>query len=268
MTAAPRPLITLLTDFGARDAYVASMKGVILSLNPAVTLVDLSHEVDPQDVRAGALILAEAAAYFPPGAIHLAVVDPGVGSRRRALAARCRGHYWVGPDNGLFHLIFRRAADLAVVSLTNPAYFRPRVAATFHGRDIFAPVAAHLSLGVDLAAFGPRVTDPVALNFPDPVFTPAAIKGEIIRVDRFGNLVSNVPAADLTAWLGRDRLHLRVGSLLFQGLSQTYTDAAPGEFLALTGSHGFLEIACAQGDAARRLQAAVGLPLEIRKTPA
>jgi S-adenosylmethionine hydrolase len=130
LTAAVRPLITLLTDFGTRDIYVASLKGVILSLNPEVNLVDLSHEVPPQDIRAGAFMLAAAAASFPPGAIHLAVVDPGVGSRRRALAARCRGHYWVGPDNGLFHLIFRHAPDLAVVSLENPAYFRPRVSAT------------------------------------------------------------------------------------------------------------------------------------------
>jgi S-adenosylmethionine hydrolase len=265
--AAPRPLITLLTDFGTRDAYVASLKGVILGLNPEAVLVDLSHEVPPQDVRTGAFILAEAAAYFPPGAIHLAVVDPGVGSRRRALAARCRGQFWVGPDNGLFHLIFSRAAALTIVSLENPAYFRPQVSAIFHGRDIFAPVAAHLSLGVDLDNFGPRITDPVSLGFPEPGFAPGAIKGEIVYVDRFGNLVSNVPAADLTSWLEEDRLHLRVGSFQFQGLARTYTDVAPGEFLALEGSHGFLEIACAMDNAARRLEAGVGLAVEIRKSP-
>jgi S-adenosylmethionine hydrolase len=139
------------------------------------------------------------------------------------------------------------------------------VAPTFHGRDIFAPVAAHLSLGVDLDRFGPRITDPVSLNFPEPGFGPEAIKGEIIAVDRFGNLVSNVLAADLTAWLGQARLHLRLGSLKVQGLARNYTDAAPGEFLALEGSHGFLEIACAMDNAARRLQAGVGLAVEIRK---
>jgi len=267
VTAALRPLITLLTDFGARDAYVASLKGVILSLNPAANLVDLSHEVPPQDVKAGALILSAAAPYFPPGAIHLAVVDPGVGGQRRALAARCREQFWVGPDNGVFHLIFSRAPALTLVSLENPAYFRPRVSATFHGRDIFAPVAAHLSLGVDLDRFGPRITDPVSLNFPEPGFEPEAIRGEIISVDRFGNLVSNVPAADLTAWLGQARLHLRVGPLRLQGLARTYTDVAPGEFLALEGSHGFLEIACALDNAARRLQAGVGLAVEIRQAP-
>jgi S-adenosylmethionine hydrolase len=263
--APTRPLITLLTDFGARDAYVASLKGVILGLNPAANLVDLSHEVPPQNVRAGALILAAAAPYFPPGTIHLAVVDPGVGSPRRALAAHCQEQFWVGPDNGLFHLIFRRAPVLTLVSLKNPAYFRPQVSATFHGRDIFAPVAAHLSLGVDLDRFGPRITDPVSLDFPEPEFAPEAIRGEIISVDRFGNLVSNVPAADLTAWLGQARLHLRLASLQLQGLARTYTDAAPGEFLALEGSHGLLEIACAMDNAARRLQAGVGLAVEIRK---
>jgi S-adenosylmethionine hydrolase len=263
----PRPLITLLTDFGRGDAYVASMKGVILSLNPAAMLVDLSHEVPPQDIRAGAFILAEAAAYFPPGTIHLAVVDPGVGSGRRALAARCQGHYWVGPDNGLFHLSFSRASELTVVSLENPQYFRPQVSATFHGRDIFAPVAAHLSLGVDLERFGPRITDPVSLGFPEPVFTREAIKGEIIYVDRFGNLVSNVGAGELTAWSGGRTLSLRAGSLNLRGLARTYTDAAPGEFLALTGSHGFLEIACARDSAARKLKAGVGLKVEMRKAP-
>ena len=268
MTATPRPLITLLTDFGARDAYVASMKGVILSLNPHAVLVDLSHEVPPQDIRAGAFMLAEAAAYFPPGAIHLAVVDPGVGSRRRALAARCRGHYWVGPDNGLFHLIFSRAPDLAMVSLENPAYFRPRVSATFHGRDIFAPVAAHLSLGVDLDDFGPRLYDAVSLAFPEPIFGPEAIQGEIISVDRFGNLVSNIGAGDLTSWSGDRDVRLKAGSLTIEGLARTYADAAPGEFLALAGSHGFVEIACALDNAARRLQAGVGLAVSIRPAPA
>jgi S-adenosylmethionine hydrolase len=261
----PRPLITLLTDFGTRDAYVASLKGVILSLNPEANLVDLSHEVPPQDIRAGALILAAAAPFFPPGTIHLAVVDPGVGGGRRALAARGRDGYWVGPDNGLFHFIFGQAPDLALVSLENPAFFRPQVSATFHGRDIFAPVAAHLSLGVDLDRFGPRITDPVVLDLPQPVFAPTVIQGEIISVDRFGNLISNLRLAQLTAWLGQATMRLQAGPLTLTGLARTYAQAAPGEFLALEGGHGFLEIACAQDSAARRLKAGVGLAVEIRK---
>jgi S-adenosylmethionine hydrolase len=261
----PRPLITLLTDFGTRDAYVASLKGVILSLNPEANLVDLSHEVPPQDIRAGALILAAASPFFPPGAIHLAVVDPGVGGGRRALAARCRGCYWVGPDNGLFHFIFDQAPDLALVSLENSAYFRPQVSATFHGRDIFAPVAAHLSLGVLLDRFGPRITDPVLLNLPQPVITPTIINGEIISVDRFGNLISNLRFAEVADRLKEAGMHLKAGPLTLTGLARTYADVAPGEFLALEGSHGFLEIACALDNAARRLGAGVGLKVEIRK---
>jgi S-adenosyl-L-methionine hydrolase (adenosine-forming) len=260
-----RPVITLLSDFGTRDIYVASMKGVILSLNPQALLVDLSHEVPPQDVRAGALNLEAGAPYFPPGTIHLAVVDPGVGSGRRALAAHCRGHFWVGPDNGLFHLIFRQASPLSIVSLENPVYFRPQVSATFHGRDIFAPVAAHLSLGVDLSRFGPRITDPVALDWPEPVFGRETMRGQIIYVDQFGNLISNIRAAELSAWLAGQSASLQVGPVAIPGLARTYTDVAPGKFLALVGSHGWLEIACAMDNAARRLNAAVGLALEIHK---
>ncbi len=263
---APRPLITLLSDFGTRDAYVASMKGVMLSLNPAAELVDLTHAVSPQDIRTGAFILAEAAAYFPPGTIHLAVVDPGVGGARRALAAACRGHFWVGPDNGLFHFAFAQAPVLEIVSLENPAYFRPQVSATFHGRDIFAPVAAHLSLGVDLHRLGPKITDPVSLSFPGPEFSPDAIRGEIIYVDGFGNLISNVRAPDLTSWLGGRNFSLQAGTLHLKGLAHSYADVAPGEFLALTDSLGLVEIACARDNAARRLNAGVGLPVEIRKT--
>ena len=258
-------IITLLTDFGTKDAYVAAMKGVILGVNPQAVLVDLSHEVPPQDLLAGALILAGAAPYFPPGAIHLAVVDPGVGSRRRGLAAKARGQFWVGPDNGLFHLIFTPGTEPTIVSLENPAFFRPKVSATFHGRDIFAPVAAHLSLGVDLSRFGPIINDPIPLAVPTPRFTPKTVQGEVIYVDRFGNLVTNLTAIALEAWLGGKDLRLKVGPLTIWGLARTYAEKAPGEFLALIGSHGFLEIACALDSAARRLGTGVGLPWEIFK---
>lgn len=258
-------IITLLTDFGDRDIYVASMKGVILGLNPQAVLVDLSHEVAPQDVRAGAFLLAAAAPYFPQGAIHLAVVDPGVGSQRRALAARCKGRFWVGPDNGLFSLAWAGAPDLQAVSLENPVYFRPEVSATFHGRDIFAPVAAHLSLGVELHRLGPPLPDPVSLPYPAPVFAGETARGEIIYVDHFGNLVSNIKADTLRHWLGGHAGRIRVGNVILPGLSHTYQDAAPGQFLALEGSHGFLEIACNRDHAARRLAAGMGLPVKIRR---
>jgi S-adenosylmethionine hydrolase len=262
----PKAIITLLSDFGVRDEYVACLKGVILGLNPRVVLVDLSHEVPPQHIRSGAFLLAAAAPYFPPGTIHLAVVDPGVGTGRRALAARGRGQLWVGPDNGLFHLVFfGQTTDLEVVSLENPAYFLPQVSATFHGRDLFAPVAAHLSLGVDLRRLGPVITDPVRLPWPEPVLSPEVLRGEIIHVDRFGNLVSNIPAALFRTWRQGEDFRLRAGPLVLTRLRSTYGEAAPGEMLALAGSHGYVEIACAGGGAAARLKAGLGLPVEIRR---
>lgn len=267
MTARPgsRALITLLTDFGPKDEYAACLKGVILGINPAVTLVDLTHEVPPQDIRVGAFILAAAAPFFPPGTIHLAVVDPGVGTGRRGLAARARGQFWVGPDNGLFHLIFSGQTDFDMVCLENTAYFLPQVSATFHGRDIFAPVAAHLSLGVALERLGSALTDPVRLPWPEPVFATDLVLGEIIQIDAFGNLVSNIEADSLLSWLAGKRFRLRVGSVTLTGLHHTYGEAAPGELLALVGSRGYLEIACARGNAARQLHGKVGLPLEIRR---
>jgi S-adenosylmethionine hydrolase len=265
LTAAPlRPLIALLTDFGTRDAYAASLKGVIRCLNPEAELVDLTHEIPPQDIGAGAFVLATTAPYFPPGTIFLAVVDPGVGGSRRALAARSRGQFWVGPDNGLFTPVFGEP-EVAIVSLENPAYFRPQVSATFHGRDIFAPVAAHLSLGVDLERFGPPLTDPVVLAWPAPVFAPVAVQGEIIYVDRFGNLVTNLEGAALLAWLAGGEFLLKAGPLALDRLARTYAGGRPGELLALVGSHGYLEIACNGDSAAARLGAGVGLRVEIVK---
>jgi S-adenosylmethionine hydrolase len=261
-----RPIITLLTDFGTKDPYVAVMKGVLLSLQPDATLVDLAHEVPPQDIVAGAFILAEARPYFPPGTIHLAVVDPGVGTQRRALAAKALGCYWVGPDNGLFHLIFQESDAVDIVSLENPRYFRKAVSPTFQGRDIFAPVAAHLSLGTPLNAFGPAITDPAILPWPEPIFAPEAVRGEIVHVDGFGNLLSNIKGSDLMTWQEEKSYLVILGSLTLEGLSRTYGDVQSGQFLALIGSHGYLEIACAQGNAAKRLGVGRGRSLSVVRT--
>jgi S-adenosylmethionine hydrolase len=258
-----RHIITLLSDFGNQDPYVAAMKGVILSLNPEAVLVDLTHEVPPQDIIAGSFLLSEATPYFPPGTIHLAVVDPGVGTPRRALAFRDQEQFWVGPDNGIFHLVFRDSPPQDLVSLENSEYFRGSVSRTFQGRDIFAPVAAHLSLGTPLHAFGPPVTDLVALPWPEPSFTPEAVRGEIVYVDGFGNLVTNIKGSELVPWLGEKSHVVILGSLTVKGLSRTYGDVARGEFLALVGSHGYLEIACAQGNAAKRLGMGKGRSLSV-----
>jgi S-adenosylmethionine hydrolase len=263
MTMTTRHIITLLTDFGNQDPYVAAMKGVILSLNPDAVLVDLTHEVPPQDIIAGAFLLSEATPYFPPGTIHVAVVDPGVGTPRRALAAWAREQFWVGPDNGIFHLAFHKSPALDLVSLENSEYFRGSVSRTFQGRDIFAPVAAHLSLGTPLDAFGPSLTDPIALPWPEPSFTPEAVRGEIVYVDGFGNLVSNIKGSDLMAWLGEKPHVVILGSLTLKTLFHTYGEVAAGEFLSLVGSHGYLEIACAQGNASRRLGVGKGRSLSV-----
>ncbi len=270
-----RPIITLLTDFGTRDHYVATLKGVILGLNPEAILVDLSHEVPPQDITAGAFVLAEAAPYFPPGTIHLAVVDPGVGTSRRGLAARCRDQYWVGPDNGLFHFVFAnqlqhasetglQGPECTIVSLEAPAFFRQQISATFHGRDVFAPVAAHLSLGVELGQLGPILRTPVPLPIPDPTFTPEVARGQVIYIDRFGNLITNLATEQVETWLGGSRsFRLHAGGVVLRRLSPTYAEVGPGEPLALMGSHGYLEIAVNQGNAAKELKAKVGLPVAI-----
>lgn len=260
----PSPIITLLTDFGLEDGYVGIMKGVILSLNPAVRLVDLSHEVPPQDIVSGALVLQSAWRYFPPGTIHLAVVDPGVGSGRRAMAAAWGEHFLVGPDNGLFSLVFAEQTPLSMVCLENPRYFLPEVSATFHGRDIFAPVAAHLSRGVTLSSLGPGLFDPVRLVLPVPRFGAAAVAGEIIASDHFGNLISNIPWGKLHSWLRGRPASLRVRGQVIPHLVTTYNDASAGSLLALGGSHGYLEIACRQGSAAQVLGAGVGEEVGLR----
>ncbi|MFP3867942.1 MAG: S-adenosyl-l-methionine hydroxide adenosyltransferase family protein [Desulfobacteraceae bacterium] len=258
-----RRLITLLTDFGGQDGYVGIMKGVILGINPQVTLVDLGHDLPPQDVLGAALVLQAAHPYFPPQTIHLAVVDPGVGTDRRALVLRVRNQFWVGPDNGLFHLIIEGQTDFQAVALENDGYFLPKVSATFQGRDIFAPVAAHLSTGVPLSSLGPRLTDIRPLLLPAPAFSPQRIRGEVIYVDHFGNLVSNIRYSDLGAWRQERPVYLQVGHTRITGLAATYGQALPGELIALEGSHGYLEIACAQGNASQVLGGGRQLPLEV-----
>lgn len=256
-------LITLLTDFGLADNYVGVLKGVIWGRNPAALLVDLCHQVPPQDLTAAAFLLETSWAYFPPGTIHLAVVDPGVGTSRRLLAAQAGGHYFLGPDNGLFSWVFLHQPPELVVSLENPRYWLPRPSHTFHGRDILAPVAAHLSLGTPLADLGPAVTEWRRLPRPQPCWEEERVLGEVIYVDHFGNLVSNIEATSLQKWRRGRPLQIRLGDQVISHLGDTYMAVPPGQALALSGSHGYLEIAVNQGRAAQRLAADKGTPLVI-----
>jgi S-adenosylmethionine hydrolase len=247
-------VITLTTDFGLADGYVGIMKGVILTLVPGAQLVDLSHEIAPQDIRRAALILAQAAPYFPSGTVHLAVVDPGVGGERRPIIVQTARAFFVGPDNGLFTAALGLPGARAFVA-NQPQFWRAPVSHTFHGRDVFAPLAAHLARGVAPETVGAAIADAVRLSLPAPVRLPdGSIAGEIAYADRFGNLVSNIPGA----WLAGRQWRCQVAGRTIQGPVATYAAAAPGALLTLVNSGGTLEIAVREGSAERALNAHAG----------
>ncbi|MBN9119482.1 MAG: SAM-dependent chlorinase/fluorinase [Planctomycetes bacterium] len=258
------PVITLTTDFGRASPYVAVMKGVILSVNPAARVLDLTHEIRPQNVRHASYFLGTAVPYFPPGTIHVCVVDPGVGSERAALYADTPEQRLVGPDNGVFTEVFRKLGRRAAGALTVPRFWRtPHPSDTFHGRDIFAPVAAHLSLGTGHLEIAPVNITPVELPTRSAVTFGKKWNGEVLFVDDFGNLITNVPACKLKA------LPLRVtlgGSALGAvRWVRTYSEAAPGELVCLFSSDGYFELAEVNGDAARRLSAHPGDAVELEQ---
>jgi S-adenosylmethionine hydrolase len=264
------PVVALLTDFGSQDHYVGSLKGAILSVCRDATLVDLAHELPVHDVAAGAFALAASWRDFPEGTIFLAVVDPGVGTARRALALQADGRLFVGPDNGILSLVIEDAEDdVAVREITNAGMMRPEVSATFHARDVFGPVAGHLATGVPLAEVGPVVTDPVRLAaLPARSGGIADWGAQVLHVDRFGNLITNLGRRDLDAILqtvGNDRNGLVVvlGSHVLP-LAVTYADVAEGEACALLGSSGRLEISVNRGSAAQELGAGSGSSLRLR----
>jgi S-adenosylmethionine hydrolase len=262
-------IITLTTDFGTSDSYVGTMKGIILSIAPAVTLVDITHEIAPQDIRQAAYVLHAAAPYFPPGTIHLAVVDPGVGSQRHALVVRTSRGFLVGPDNGLFTLFLAEEPDAGCYSITNPAFMLPHVSATFHGRDVFAPAAAHLArrLGLQsgqwgLEEFGSRVSDVVTFAIPKPAQQPdGSWLGHVLYADHFGNLVTSF-MGDVLARIGRAEIW--AGQRRVAGIKRTYAEAMPGDLIALVGSSGHLEISVVNGNAAQSLGLGPDSPLTLR----
>lgn len=253
-------LVTLLTDFGLTDSYVGQLKGALLAVAPNALLVDLTHAVPPQDIRSGAFHLWAAVPVFPPGTIHLAVVDPGVGSRRRAIAARARrGDVFVGPDNGLLGPAIDRLGGLvAAVELREPRFWRTEISGTFHGRDVFAPVAAHLSGGVALEALGPKL--PMldrSIVFPEPSRRGRVLTGEVLHVDTYGNLITNLPASVLPPGF-----EVRVGNRRIKRAT-SYAAVEAGALLAVVGSSALLEISVRDGDARRVLRARVGTRVTI-----
>lgn len=248
MNRSVAPRITLLTDFGTADGYVAAMRGVIASIAPEASIEDATHDIAPGDLGAAAWALGNYWRFHPPGTIHLVVVDPGVGSERRALAARVDDHFLVAPDNGVLTRPLLEGSRAEVVAIENPVFRRDVVSPTFHGRDLFAPAAAHLACGVPLTELGPPVTDALQLPALLPTREQGSIRGRVVHIDRFGNLITNIPAD----WLVPGA-HVRVGSNDIGPLRHTYADVATGRALALIGSAGYLEISVRDGSAASRL---------------
>jgi len=277
-----RPLVTITTDFGVADGYVGTMKGVILSIAPDAHLVDISHQVAPQNVRQAAYVLYTASPFFPSHTVHLVVVDPGVGSARRPIALRTPAGIFVGPDNGVFSYVMASEPVEAVVELADPRYRLSQVSHTFHGRDVFSPAAAHLAAGVPITDFGPPVSDPVTFPLPRLEVAAGSITGEVLHADHFGNCVTSI---GLLGWNG-DELLLEPafgearggGQVRFEaaeplvtaagqeiaGVHRTYAEVEPGEPLALVGSGRHLEIAVREGSAARKLGLRPGDPVVLR----
>jgi S-adenosylmethionine hydrolase len=260
------PVIALLTDFGTRDHYVACMKGVILQINPKAIIVDITHEIKPQDILHGAFVLRQSVPWFPAKTIFVAVVDPTVGTNRRVLAARYNDRYVLAPDNGLLTFLHRDATLQTIRSVENHQYFAAQVSRTFHGRDIFAPVAAHLSKGVSLDHLGPVVDRMEVLNLNRcHVHPDGTIDGEVVLIDHFGNLITNIGVTDLSAAnTRRHHLQVTVGQRVIGPLHVSYADVPSGQAVALLGSSQVLEIGINGGDAAKTLGIARGEPVLLR----
>lgn len=257
-------IITITTDFGEKDGFVGTMKGVIWGIAPDAQIADITHEVPPQDILTGAIALWRAAPFFPAGTVHIAVVDPGVGTARRPMAAQIGDQYFVGPDNGLFTPMIVDAEKAGrknvFVHLDNPKYWLQNVSHTFHGRDIFAPVAAHLANGVPLSDLGARFADPVELDMPHPERIETGWRAHISVIDIFGNLTTDLPASMLET---REGLRIRIAGREIDGLVDSYGHRQPGDLVALVDSENYVEVAIVNGNAAKTLGVKLGDPVEV-----
>jgi len=262
-----RPVIALLSDFGTRDHYAGTMKGVMIGICPDITLVDITHGITPHDVLEGALQLAATYRYFPSGTIFLAVVDPGVGSARRGLAAEAGDYRFVAPDNGLLTAVFHDLPPKRVVELTERRYARPTVSRTFEGRDRFAPAAAWLAKGIQLSALGRAVTSFHQLDLPQPTADETRLTGIVVHVDRFGNLVTNIDRRAFEAFAGTRPVTLTVGGHAVAGVVATYADIRADEICGLFGSTDHLEFAANGGSAAIAMAVTRGAVVEVARQP-
>ena len=259
-----RPVVALLTDFGTRDHYAGTLKGVMLGICPDATLVDIGHDVAAHDVLGGALELAACYRYFPRGTVFLVVVDPGVGSSRRGIAADIGDYKFVAPDNGVLSAVFREATPKKVVELTERKYALPTVSRTFEGRDRFAPAAAYLAKGIALVSLGKRITDYHTLDLPAVAAVNGELRGEVVRVDRFGNLITNIDRRAFEQFVEQRPIAIDIGGREIPRIVATYAEAPPGELCALFGSTDHLEVAINAGDAAAALALGRGAAATVR----
>jgi S-adenosylmethionine hydrolase len=258
----PKRIITLTTDFGTADHFAGTMKGVILSICPTAQIVDITHEVQPFEIPDGAFTIAQAYSYFPKKTIHVVVVDPGVGSTRRPLLAETAGHYFIAPDNGVLSMVLEHD-KASVRHITNERFFLHPLSRTFHGRDVFAPVAAHLASGIPPARFGKRLDDYLRLDFNKPAHTGKNIwTGAVLKVDRFGNLSTNLHIDEFPGIKTR-AFKLAVGVQTISRLALTFTECEPGEIFVIVGSSGYLEVASNQSSAAKTLGCGAGSPVQL-----
>ncbi|MBX7237121.1 MAG: SAM-dependent chlorinase/fluorinase [Caldilineales bacterium] len=260
----PAPLITLTTDFGLDDGYAGAMKGVILGILPWAQIVDISHAIAPQAILDAGYVLATAAPYFPRGTVHVVVVDPGVGTERRPLAVFTDRAVYIGPDNGVFSRVYGDENVQGIHQLANPAYRLPQISNTFHGRDLFAPAAAHIAAGIPPHSLGPEVDDPVRLAIPQPQrLADGSLLGEVIYVDRFGNLITNVPVA----WLeGRAEWRFEIGGVGIDGFHNTYGRVEVNQAVVLGGSEGLIEVAVRNNHAGAVLGLGTGARFSAQST--
>ncbi|MBW1741049.1 MAG: SAM-dependent chlorinase/fluorinase [Deltaproteobacteria bacterium] len=264
------PVITLLTDFGLQDEYVGVMKGVILSINPRVHLIDITHNINRHDVRQAALTVNASFRYFPKGSIHVVVVDPGVGGKRKVICLEQEGHFFVAPDNGVLTMVIQHGKAKKICAITNRKYFLKPVSDTFHGRDIFAPAAAYLSKGVDMLCLGQPVAleDVTKLDVPAPfVSAKDELVGTIISIDHFGNLITNINQATLESFKGQEtskKIVIKLGSSKIQGVSKSYDSVKIGSPVAIFGSRNLLEISLNQGNASNCFKARIGQTIKVK----
>jgi S-adenosylmethionine hydrolase len=254
-------LITLTSDFGLKDPYVAEMKGAILTINPNATIVDITHDVEKFCIRMGAFMLASAAPYFPKGTVHLAVIDPGVGTERHGILIQTKNGFFLGPDNGVLVLAAQHQGIEHIYHLTNPQFMLTNISNTFHGRDVFAPAAAQIDKGIKLSELGPEISDAVTPAFASVKHEADSLIGEVLYVDSFGNIITNIRQKDLTK---NEFFNIKLNNISQKlKFHQTYAQAKPQKPIALIGSHGFLEIALNQGNAAEKFQVKAGDTVEV-----